>query len=177
MVSLAVAGRRGWRASDVELRHEAPSYTSTTLRRFEGRGYAPAELFFLIGADAFADIGSWRDFPRILDRAHFVVVSRPGQAASGMVERLPALASRMVPAAEFVHDARPSIILIDRQTADVSSTAIRSRLAHGEPIDGMVDPRVQQHIEQHRLYRPATPDRRIASETVESRAGRLHGED
>jgi nicotinate-nucleotide adenylyltransferase len=177
MVALAVAGHPGWRASDVELRHESPSYTSITLRRFEERGYKATELFFLIGADAFADIMSWRDYPRILDRAHFAVVSRPRRSVSDMAERLPVLAPRMVTASAFVQGPRPSIILIDSATADVSSTEIRARLARGEPIDGMVDPRVQQHIEQHGLYRLSTPDRRVAADAVESRAGRLHGQD
>lgn len=177
MVALAAAGRSGWRASDVELRHEAPSYTSTTLRRFEDRGYKASELFFLIGADAFADIMTWRDFPRILDRAHFTVVSRPGRPVAELAERLPALAARMVPAAAFADGPRTSIILIDGTTADVSSTAIRAKLARGEAIDGMVEPRVQQHIEQHGLYRLPTPERRIAGGAVESRAGRLHGQD
>jgi nicotinate-nucleotide adenylyltransferase len=177
MVSLAVAGRPGWRASDMELRHESPSYTATTLRRFEERGYKPTELFFLIGADAFADIASWRDYPRILTRAHFGVVSRPGWPVSDLPKRLPALAARMTSPAGLSRDAAPSIILIDRPTADVSSTAIRSRLARGESIERMVDPRVLQHIEQHGLYRLPTPDRRTTPVIVDSTAGRLHGED
>jgi nicotinate-nucleotide adenylyltransferase len=177
MVALAVAGRPGWRASDMELRHEAPSYTATTLRRFEARGYRPNELFFLIGVDAFADITTWREYPQILERAHFAVVSRPGRPVVSLAERLPSLAERMVPAAAFAPGPRTSIILIDGVTADVSSTAIRQRLARGEPIDGMVDPRVQQHIEQHGLYRPAQPDRRTTAETIDARAGRLHGQD
>jgi nicotinic acid mononucleotide adenylyltransferase len=94
-----------------------------------------------------------------------------------MAERLPVLAPRMVTASAFVQGPRPSIILIDSATADVSSTEIRARLARGEAIDGMVDPRVQQHIEQHGLYRLSTPDRRVAADAVESRAGRLHGQD
>src|SRR3954452_14280872 len=46
MTALAVAGRPGWCASDVELRHEAPSYTTTTLVRFHQQGYLARELFF-----------------------------------------------------------------------------------------------------------------------------------
>lgn len=159
MVSLAVAGRQGWRASDVELRHEAPSYTATTLRRFHERGYGPRELFFLIGADAFTIIATWRDYPALLDRTHFAVVSRPGFPVAGLRDRLPELTPRMVDAGGDA-PSTPSIILIDAVTADVSSTAIRARLAAGEPIEGMLDPRVQQHVEQHGLYRAATPDRR-----------------
>ena len=62
------------------------SSCATTRRRsprgrcelFHERGYLSSELFFVIGADAFADIASWRDYPKILDAAHFAVVSRPG---------------------------------------------------------------------------------------------------
>jgi nicotinate-nucleotide adenylyltransferase len=177
MVALAVAGRDRWRASDLELRHEAPSYTATTLRRFEERGYHATELYFLIGADAFSDITSWREYPQILDRANFTVVSRPGRPVHELRERLPSLAARMVDGMRgMTAPAKPSIILIDHPTADVSSTAIRSRLANGDSIDGMVDPRVQQHIQQHGLYVSRTPDRRGVGTPTESTAGRLHGQ-
>lgn len=176
MVALAVAGRDGWRASDVELRHEAPSYTTTTLRRFRERGYEPSELFFVIGADAFADIEKWREYPGVLDRAHFAVVSRPGCSVTELPRQLPALAHRMkLP--DQGDPLTPSIFLIDRVTCDVSSTAIRRRLAEGSSIAGMVDPRVEQHIEQHRLYRPFSTERRGASITPHAAAGRLHGQD
>jgi nicotinate-nucleotide adenylyltransferase len=178
MVALAVAGRPGWRASDVELRHEAPSYTATTLRRFHQRGYDPGELFFLIGADAFADIATWREYPQILDRAHFAVVSRPTYSVSQLQERLPELTDRMIGAGQHAAlPSRPSIILINGATADVSSTAIRERLTQGASIAGMVDDRVRQHIEQHGLYGPSSPDRRGMNFEGELPAGRLHGQD
>src|SRR6478672_6509819 len=50
--------RPPWRASDLELRHETPSYTSRTLHKFHDRGYEPTQLHFVIGADAFAEITS-----------------------------------------------------------------------------------------------------------------------
>jgi nicotinate-nucleotide adenylyltransferase len=178
MVAAAVAGRPGWQASDLELRHETPSYTVTTLRRFHDGGYAASELFFLIGADAFAEIATWRDYPGLLDYAHFAVVSRPRFAVAELPARLLALADRMVPVARAQEvPAGPSIILIERQTADVSSTAIRTTLARGESIAGMVDARVQQHIEQHGLYGSSTPDRRDARASADPAAGRLHGQD
>ncbi len=178
MVALAVAGRADWRISDVELRHEAPSYTSVTLRRFHERAHRPTELFFLIGADAFAQITTWRDYPRILDSAHFAVVSRPGHAVTTMPAQIPAMAARMVMATPgMTFPETPSIFLIDAPTADVSSTTIRSRLATGDSIDGMVDPRVRQHIEQHGLYRSPLHDRRQSSPSANPAAGRLHGQD
>jgi nicotinate-nucleotide adenylyltransferase len=178
MVALATAERLAWRASDLELRNESPSYTSRTLHKFHDRGYDPTQLFFVIGSDAFAEIATWRDYPNILEAAHFAVVSRPRFPAQALAERLPGLAGRMVTeAAHVLSSDGPVIFLIDAPTADVSSTAIRSRLATGAPIDGMVPARVQQHIEQHGLYRSMTPGHRATDRDAPPSAGRLHGQD
>jgi nicotinate-nucleotide adenylyltransferase len=177
MVALAVAERPAWRAVDLELRSTTPSYTSSTLGHLRNRGYAPNELFFIIGADAFCDIASWHDYPAILNAAHFVVVSRPGSAVSALAQRLPDLAARMVTATRAISPAGPAIILVDAPTADVSSTAIRQTLGEGTPIDEMVPAGVRQHIEQHGLYIPGTPGRRASDGLYPIAAGRLHGED
>jgi nicotinate-nucleotide adenylyltransferase len=178
MVAIAVQGRPDWRAADLELRYAAPSYTSRTLDRFHDRGYAATELFFVIGADAFVEIASWRDYPTILESAHFVVVSRPGLPVARVPERLPHLNARMVTApADALSSAIPSIILIDAPTSEVSSTAIRERLGAGESITGMVPAGVQQHIEQHGLYISTTGGRRAIDAQRESPAGRLHGQE
>jgi nicotinate-nucleotide adenylyltransferase len=177
MVSFAVASRPGWRAADLELRSETPSYTSGTLAKFHERGYSASELFFVIGADAFADIGTWHDYPAILDAAHFAVVSRPGFPVGDLPQQLPRLRSRMVrPPLDPLSQIEPMISLIDAPTADVSSTAIRARVAEGESIAGLVPPGVQQHIEQHGLYTSMTPGRRASDSAAASAAGRLHGQ-
>jgi nicotinate-nucleotide adenylyltransferase len=178
MVAMAVQGRPDWRAADLELRYATPSYTSRTLDRFHDRGYQAAELFFVIGADAFVEIESWRDYPTILEAAHFAVVSRPGWSIARVSERLPHLTSRMVTQpAEARSSSIPLIILIDAPTSDVSSTAIRERLAAGDSIAGMVPAGVQQHIEQHGLYTSTTRGRRAADAQQGSPAGRLHGQE
>ena len=178
MVALALLDRPDWRAADLELRHDAPSFTSRTLELFHERGYLSSELFFVIGADAFAEIASWRDYPRILDAAHFVVVSRPGSSANELPRRLPRLADRMArPPLDDVAQIDPLIILIDAPTADVSSTAIRERLAACEPIAGLVPPHVQQHIDHHGLYSSTMPGRRRSDEPRITAAGRLHGKE
>ena len=180
MAAMTVSGRTSWRVSDIEFRHSAPSFTATTLQMFHERGYRPCELFFIVGADAFADIESWKDYPRLLDASHFAVVSRPGHAVRGLPERFPMLASRMVrlPADgdSRLDEVEPLIILIEAQTADVSSTTIRRLRAEGEAITGLVDLRVQQHIEQHGLYTSMTPGRRGSDGATHPAAGRLHGQ-
>jgi nicotinate-nucleotide adenylyltransferase len=176
MAAIAVAGRQGWSVSDIELRSDATSYTATTLQKLiEDEGHRAADLYFVIGADAFADIATWRDYPRLLDRAHFVVVSRPGWPVQMLPERLPDLAPRMHHPPIEPNGRVPMIILIDAPTADVSSTAIRSRRLAGESITGLVDPRVQQHIEQHGLYSTTVTDCGAAGAPQTPPAGRLHG--
>jgi nicotinate-nucleotide adenylyltransferase len=178
MVSMAVAQQPGWRASDLELRSPAPSYTAVTFRKFRERGYAPSELFFVLGADAFAEIGSWREYPDILDAAHFAVVSRPRYPVAELYDRLPLLAERMVrPPVGALTQIDPAIILIDAPTPDVSSTAIRERVAGGGSIAAMVPPAVQQHIEQHGLYTSMGSGRRASDAQAPPEAGRLHGQD
>jgi nicotinate (nicotinamide) nucleotide adenylyltransferase len=176
MVALTVTGRPEWRATDLELRSPEPSYTGPTLQRFQERGYEPPELFFLIGGDAFAEIALWKDYPRILDDTNFVVVSRPGCRVPEMRDRLPNLAPRMVePGSDRIGRDQPVIVLIDVTTADVSSTAIRKHRSRGEAITGMVDSRVEQHIEQHGLYTTMSPGRRGSDRPPGVAAGGLHG--
>jgi nicotinate-nucleotide adenylyltransferase len=177
MVAMAVSGRSRWYASDLELRTSSPSYTSQTLKAFHRLEYAPGELFFIVGTDAFAEIATWRDYPAILEAAHFVVVSRPGFPTDRLRAELPDLAGRMVrPPIERVVRSQPMMILIDAPTADVSSTAIRERRRRGLPIDGMVPPLVQQHIERHGLYAAKAAEREPSHAPRASEAGRLHGE-
>lgn len=151
MAAMAVAGRPHWQASDLELRGAARSFTASTLEQLGAAGYAGTEIFWIVGADAFADIASWKDYPELVERAHFVVISRPGLSALDLPRRLAALAPRMVipPPVEVI---RPAIFLIDAATAKVSSTDIRERRRDGRSIAGLVPPAVQQHIEQHALY-------------------------
>jgi nicotinate-nucleotide adenylyltransferase len=178
MVSSAIAGRSGWRASDLELRSSAPSFTSTTLECFHDRGYLPGELFFVLGADAFVDITAWHEYPAVLDAANFAVVSRPGCPVAQLPDRLPSLRDRMrAPIREAPAQAEPLIFLIDAPTAAASATAIRQRRAAGESIAGLVPPSVEQHIEQHGLYTSMTPGRRGSDTPGPARAGRLHGEE
>ena len=175
MTAIAVSGRTGWQASDLELSRPAFSYTEATLSHLHQEGFEPSELFFIVGADAFADIRSWKDYPHILDGAHFAVVSRPGFPAYTLRERLQELATRMKTPAD-VSDPGVSIFLIDAATADVSSTAIRQRRQHGQPISGLVPRGVEQHIEQHGLYLSITPGEPHESRLANPAAGRLHGE-
>ena len=153
LVALAVNGCAGYRVSDLELRRTGNSYTSDTLRQLQGAGWQPSQIFFILGADAFAEIASWHEFPVVLDRAHFVVVARPGVTLNRALERTPQLQSRVrTRHASTDVEAATAIYLVEAPTRDVSSTTVRERLAAGQPIDDLVPAAVARHITAHHLY-------------------------
>jgi nicotinate-nucleotide adenylyltransferase len=153
MACLAVSGVPRLEASDDELRSDGPSYTADTLERQHARGVGASQIFFITGADAFADIATWKRYPDVLDLANFVVVTRPGHRIESLAERLPSLADRMQPAgAATTTGARPMIYLLHAATPDVSSTIVRDRLRRGAAIAGLVPSLVEAHIHQHGLY-------------------------
>ena len=173
MASVAAAEHQGWTASDIELKREGPSYTFDTLTELastvrgeasELRDAAPGgaakrvewQFFFIIGADAFAEIATWSRYPAVLDLAHFAVVARPGITLDSLQKRLPNLAERMTTPAAYRRDDAPRVILIQAETPDISSTEIRRRVRAGESVTGLVPESVASYIATHRLYVEAT---------------------
>ena len=153
LVALAINGIAGCRVSEVELLRDGRSYTSDTLRTFHAAGWAPSQLFFILGADAFAEIATWHGFPGVLDAAHFAVIARPGTTVEAALARTPNLRSRARPASvDPGANDRTGIFLVEAATCDVSSTMIRRRLAARQPIGDLVPPAVARHIAAHRLY-------------------------
>lgn len=156
MVALAVQDRECLRASDLELLAPGPSYTAATLDRLQASGWQPSQLFFITGADAFAEIATWRRYPAVLDAAHFVVIARAPLTGADVRASVPALAGRMQEASANrpvgLTSEATGIFLVDAVTPDVSSTAVRARCADGLPLDGFVPPAVERHIRRHALY-------------------------
>jgi len=154
MAALAVSGDERLEVSDAELLMDGPSYTADTLDRQRAKGLDVSEIFLITGADAFAEIETWKRYPEVLHLAHFVVVSRPGHTLDALRERLPSLAELMRSGGEAARQAgNPLIHLLQAPTPAVSSTMVRDRLKLGESITGLVPPLVEAHILKHRLYR------------------------
>jgi len=166
MTELAAAGSgEPLRASDLDLARPGTTYTADTLRALHEMGLAPWQIYFLTGADAFAEIATWREYPALLDLAHFVVCARPGHPVSSLAARVPDLAARLLPAAAL--RARPvlgrghptRIFVLNVDTPDISSSMIRARRRAGLPIADLVPPDVDHYIRRHGLYGAAVaPD-------------------
>jgi nicotinate-nucleotide adenylyltransferase len=153
MTALATNGVGGLVVSDLEIDAPGPSYTADTLTRLHATGIGALQMFFITGADAFAEIATWSRYPQVLDMSHFVVVSRPGHPAPALVTKLPTLAARMTEqTTERLATANPTVFLVNTPTPDVSSTAIRRRLRAGGSVSGLVPEAVEIYIQQHGLY-------------------------
>ena len=142
LAALAVDGLDGYHVSDMELRRSGPSYTIATLRELHDAGWAPSQLFFILGADAFAEIATWHRFPGVLDAANFAVVARPGATLEAAIDCVPDARARL----------GRTVFPVPTDTRNVSSTAIRARLAARQSIDDLVPAAIARHILAHNLY-------------------------
>lgn len=139
MVALAVADNPRFSTCDYETRRDAPSYTLDTVRFLAGR-YPPGTRFrLLLGADAFAEIGSWHRVEQLAALVDFLVISRPGAATK--------------PPAP---DRKLRYRFLDIGAYDFSAREIRRRCAAGLSIRYLVPAAVGAYIERHRLYRATT---------------------
>ena len=158
MVGLACRGHKGFEASPIEVEAGEKSYSILTLRKI--RALSPAaRLFFILGVDAFLDIGTWREYEQVLEECLFVVMGRPGfeleraqgvlggklRAAMGALAGGESIGGRLPP--------RTRIFLLPIRALDISSTAIRERVRRGETLDGLVPGAVDAYIREHQLYR------------------------
>jgi nicotinate-nucleotide adenylyltransferase len=151
--TLVAAEQAAYRASDIELRRSGPSYTIDTLRELHAQGWPAAQLFFIIGADAFAEVATWHAYPAVLEAANFVVIARAGAAATEVVARRPEQEARVATAAaDSPRGHQTRIFTVEARTRDVSSSLIRERLRHDQSIADLVPASVERHIMAYGLY-------------------------
>lgn len=144
MVALAVEGRPGLEACDLEIRRGGRSYTVDTLA--EVRALFPgAEVFLVIGSDTLPDLPQWKDVHAILARTRVLTVLRRGHGRSA----LEGLRSSFSPTE--VESLAAGFLEIE--PVDASATDIRDRLRRRLPVADLVPHRVAEYIERHGLYR------------------------
>ena len=131
LVQAAVEGVEGVEASEIEIERGEASVTADTLEAL----VAPhRELFLILGADAVANMSTWRRLEETRELATVVVVERAGDT----------YAEPPGPGWRVERVAIPRL--------DVASTALRERLRDRRPIDGLVPPAVVHAIRAHGLY-------------------------
>ncbi|MGZ4594605.1 MAG: nicotinate-nucleotide adenylyltransferase [Actinomycetes bacterium] len=137
MTVIATASNPDFTVSRVDLVRPGPTYTIDTLHDLRAERGPDVDLFFITGADALAQILTWKDSEELFELAHFIGVTRPGHDLSG--EGLPA----------------DRVSLLEVPAMAISSTAVRERVRRGEPVWYLVPDGVVQYIGKYHLYRDA----------------------
>jgi len=136
MTVIATASNPGFNVSRVDIDRGGPTHTVDTLHDLRA-GLPDSDLFFITGADALAQILSWKDIDDLWNLAQFIGVTRPGHVLSDYGLPLDRVTLQVVPALA------------------ISSTDCRARIMEGKPVWYLVPDGVVQYIAKHQLYRPA----------------------
>jgi nicotinate-nucleotide adenylyltransferase len=158
MVALACAEHRGFVPSLAEAPMDGATphffYTVDTVRRFR-RDHPNDHIYFIVGADQFLEIPTWKNYESLLDLCDFIIASRPGFRIDALRLVVPPEKLGRGPANDPDKIVlRKSVIhLLTTVSSHVSSTEIRERLEQQKSIHGLVPPRVEEYILGQALYR------------------------
>jgi nicotinate-nucleotide adenylyltransferase len=137
MTVIATASNPQFSVSRIDIDRGGKTYTIDTLRDLRAE-HEDADLFFITGADALAQILGWRDAAELFSLAHFIGVTRPGHV----------LADPGLP--------QGGVSLIEVPALAISSTDCRERVARGDPVWYLVPDGVVRYINKRALYRDLT---------------------
>jgi nicotinate-nucleotide adenylyltransferase len=134
MTVIATASNPRFSTSRVDIEREAPTLTVDTLTDLRTQ-YPEDEMFFITGADALAQILSWKRVDQLFALAHLVGVTRPGFHLDGN------------------HLPDQAVSLIEVPAMAISSTDCRQRVSCGQPVWYLVPDGVVQYISKRGLYK------------------------
>lgn len=136
MTVIATASNPRFTVSRVDIDRAGTTYTIDTLRDLKEQ-LPDAELYFITGADALADIFTWRDADDLFALARFVGCTRPGYTMDeSTIASIPA----------------DRVTMVEIPALAISSTDCRDRTRRGEPVWYLVPDGVVQYIAKHDLY-------------------------
>jgi nicotinate-nucleotide adenylyltransferase len=138
MTVIATASNPRFNVSRVDIDRGGPTYTIDTLKDLQAV-MPDASLYFITGADALADIFTWRAADDLFELAQFVGCTRPGHEMDPKT-----LAS--IPS--------DKVTMVEVPALAISSTECRARTSRGEPVWYLVPDGVVQYIAKHHIYPP-----------------------
>jgi nicotinate-nucleotide adenylyltransferase len=163
MVALACAGHDRFTASLAEAGRDLAGseifYSVDTVRRFRREALDRGDhIYFMMGADSFLQIKTWRTPETLLGLCDFIVASRPGFSSDALRRAVPesvlpnARNNPTRPRAGVLALRRSTVFLLDTVSSPVSATAVRRRIKHGQSIRGLVPASVEEYITRQGLY-------------------------
>jgi nicotinate-nucleotide adenylyltransferase len=166
MLALATQSEPGFRVSTIELDAPERPYTVDTLSQMRRNLGDEAQIFFLMGADSWMEITTWREWEKLLWLVNHIVVTRPGYELSAE-HVTPEIRARVVDLRGQSKDeaaagcagseSHQRIFVTDAVNLDISATRIRDAVRAGSEADWLkhVEPSVADYIRKYGLYREA----------------------
>lgn len=165
MLALATQGEHRFRVSAFELSAPERPYTVETLSSFRERAGDATRLFFIMGADSWEEITTWREWERVLTLTDTIVVTRPGyelptaHVTDDIRRRIVDVRGRAREevGAELGKSEETRVFLSDASNVEASATEVRAAVERGESgkLDALVAPAVAEYIKKYGLYRGA----------------------
>jgi len=160
-VEAAIAGHPLFQADPIEVNREGPSYLVDTLTAL-GQQVAPAKPVFILGRDAFQDMGNWREPRKLFTLADFAVTSRPPHDGGGLREWLPDCVRDDFELAADGHSgshrsAGTQLRWVPITDLDISATELRRALRDGRSIRYLVPESIRDAIESSGVYAKSAP--------------------
>lgn len=142
MVLKAIEGEEKFSISDYEIKNNGLSYTYNTLIHFN-KVEPDTEWFFLVGVDSLMALDTWKNIDIILDNCTLVVFSRSGFSEKSIFEMK----------ARIEEENNTKIIFLQMPLLDISSTAIKEKIAQHKVVNYLLPPKVKKIIDEYNLYR------------------------
>jgi len=155
MTSLAVQDHEAFIVSDIEADRPEKSFSLYTIRHFLRELDKQDELFFILGADAFAEITTWHRWMEVLPMCHFAVLNRPGHPLKKPEDAMPAaFAERYRDLGDGVYQMKEGarLIFLPMTPLDISASDLRLRLREGRSARYLIPDPVLDYIEKNGLY-------------------------
>jgi nicotinate-nucleotide adenylyltransferase len=154
MLALATQDDPALEISTYEMDGSDRRFTVDTIGHFQLELGDDNELFFIMGADSWSEIKTWREWQRLLSMVNHVVVTRPGydvEVHDEVSDRIVDLRSRELSSTDWT---APKIFFTDVVFEDVSATEIRElgRQKKFEELSRYVSRPVVQYIEKYSIY-------------------------
>jgi len=158
MVRLATADNASFTVSDMEAVRGGRSYSIDTLRALKLE-FPEDELYFIVGADSFNDISTWREYASIFALCNMICVQRPGSTIKSLAMALPVAMAREfcydAAVKRLTHNSGHEVYALDGVLLDISSSHIRHLVRGGRSIRYLVPDTVEHYIKEQRLYTDA----------------------
>jgi nicotinate-nucleotide adenylyltransferase len=162
MTKIALRSGKNFEISDIETKPEGPSYSVETVRRLKER-YGKCDLFFIIGIDAFLDLPKWKQPNRLIELAHFIIITRPGFCFSDLSPSpyFPGITKKRLREFDRGKVRRNTLrfktgkkaFLLKITGIDISSSRIRILIKQGKSIKYLLPESVESYIISHKLYK------------------------